>query len=68
MIGAGGHAVAAAQAALRHLADDAGGWVHIDGLLRADGDAGGIVAALLAEDGDEGAAALRVPGSVIDAA
>src|ERR1017187_9405502 len=66
VVGAGGHAVAATEAALGHLADDAGGGVDIHRLLRADADAGGILAAVLAEDGDEGGTAVGAFGTVID--
>src|ERR1035441_3560505 len=66
VVGAGGHAIAATEAALGHLADDAGGGVDIHRLLRADADARGILAAMLAEDGDEGGAALRAFGAIID--
>ena len=57
VIGAGGHAVAAAQTTLRHLHDDAGGLIDFDGLLRADFDAGRFVLAVHAQDGNEGFAA-----------
>src|ERR1035437_137001 len=66
VVGAGGHAVAATEAALGHLADDSGGGVDIHRLLRADADAGGILAAMLAEDGDEGGAPAGALGAVID--
>src|SRR5437879_2769613 len=66
VVRAGGHAVAAAEAALGHLADDAGGRVHVHCLLGADADARGFFAAMLAEDGDEGGAALRTFGAIID--
>src|ERR1022692_235230 len=66
VVGAGGHAVAATEAALGHLADDPGGGVDIHRLLWADADAGGILAAVLAEDGDEGGAAVGAFGTVID--
>src|ERR1019366_2184511 len=66
VVGAGGHAVAAAEAALGHLADDPGCGVDIHRLLRADADVGGILAAVLAEDGDEGGAAAGTFGTVID--
>src|ERR1019366_6120559 len=67
VVRAGGHAVAATEAALGHLADDSGGGVDIHRLLRADADAGGILAAMLAEDGDEGGAPVTALGAVIDA-
>jgi len=38
----------------RHLADDAGSGVDVDCVLRADADARGVGAAVLAHDGDEG--------------
>src|ERR1017187_468473 len=66
VVGAGGHAVAATEAALGHLAYDPGGRVDIHRLLRADADAGGILAAMLAEDGDEGGAAVGAFSAVID--
>src|ERR1035438_2272561 len=66
VVGAGGHAVAATEAALGHLADDPGGGVDIHRLLRAHADARGILAAVLAEDGDEGGAAVCAFDAVID--
>src|ERR1035437_6222597 len=66
VVRAGGHAVAATEAALGHLADDSGGGVDIHRLLRADADAGGILAAMLAEDGDKGGAPAGALGAVID--
>src|ERR1035437_4143346 len=66
VVGAGGHAVAAAEAALGHLADDSGGRVDIHRLLRADADARGVLAAMLAEDGDEGGAPAGSFHAVID--
>src|SRR5208283_432632 len=65
VVRAGDHAIAAAQAALRHLADDAGFRVHVHRLLRADVYARRVVAALLAEDGHERGAALRISTVVI---
>ena len=49
VVGAGRHAVAAAEAAHRDLRDDARGGIDLDGVLRADGSAGRLVAALLAQ-------------------
>src|SRR5450759_750352 len=66
VVGAGGHAVAATEAALGHLADDSGGRVYIYRLLRADADARGVLAAMLAEDGDEGGTPAGALGAVID--
>src|ERR1035437_6725531 len=66
VVRAGGHAVAATESALGHLADDSGGGVDIHRLLRADADAGGILAAMLAEDGDEGGAPAGALSAVID--
>src|ERR1017187_3412617 len=66
VVGAGGHTVTATEAAFGHLADDSGGRVDIHRLLRADADAGGVLAAMLAEDGDEGGAPAGALGAVID--
>ena len=59
MIRTRGHAVAAAQAALRHLHDDSGGLIHFHRLLRANFHAGRVVLAVHAQDGDECFAARR---------
>src|ERR1035441_7676057 len=70
VIRAGCHAVAAAEAALRHLIHDAGGGIDFDSLLRADRGAGRSLPALLAKDGDEGGTAIgkgRAVGDLIDA-
>src|ERR1019366_741249 len=60
------HAVAAAEAAFGHLAHNPGGRIDFDGLLRADGGAGRILAALLAQDGHEGRPPVGVVLAVID--
>src|SRR5579871_3376542 len=49
MIRAGGHAVAAAEATFRHLADNPGSRIQLHRLLRANAHAGGILSALLAQ-------------------
>src|ERR1035437_370712 len=65
MVRASHHAVAAAEAAFGHLAHNPGGRVDLDGLLRADGDAGCILAALLAQDGHEGRPPVGIVFAVI---
>ena len=57
VIRASRHTVPAAQAALRNLADDAGGRVEFHGVLRADRDAGCLFLALLAHHWNERRAA-----------
>src|SRR5260370_2776374 len=65
MIGAGHHAVAAAEAALRHLFDDSSDGVDVDRLLPADADARSVPA-MLAEHRDESRTPVRALAAVID--